>query len=72
MEGKETLSRDRTNIMDDSYKIIDVEDEGKTHRLKLNIWDAAGDNRTADLAHMFVRDVQAAVLVYSITSNQSF
>ena len=38
----------------------------------LNIWDAAGDGDVHNLAHMFVRDLQVCVLVYSIDSDISY
>ena len=47
-------------------------DDGSVTNLQLNIWDAAGDNNIHNIAHLFVRDVQLAVLVYAIDSKLSF
>ena len=38
----------------------------------MNIWDAAGDQNVHNLAHLFVKDVQCAILVYSVDSKISF
>lgn len=62
----------RTPLVSDFCKIIEVNEGGKKHRVKLNIWDAAGDNKVHQLAHLFVRDVQVGILVYGINSRQSF
>ena len=61
-----------TNTCTDHSKLVDVEDDGTTTRLKLKIWDVAGDGNLKQLAHLFARDVQVAILVYSINSMQSF
>ena len=47
-------------------------DDGSVTNLQLNIWDAAGDNNIHNIAHLFLRDVQLAVLVYAIDSKLSF
>ena len=63
----------QTNVLQDFYKTVSVEnDQGNNVNLKLNIWDAAGDNAIANIAHIFLRDVQLAILVYSIESQISF
>ena len=61
-----------TYMVSDFCKIIDVVVDGRKHRIKLNIWDAAGDNDVHNLAHLFVRDVQVGILVYGINSQVSF
>lgn len=33
-----------TNMVEDHIKMVDVNENGVTTRLKLHIWDAAGDN----------------------------
>lgn len=40
--------------------------------VKMHIWDTAGQERFRSLAPMYYRDAQYAVLVYSITSSESF
>lgn len=49
-----------------------MEDNGVVTPLKLQIWDVAGEGKTQQLAHLFVRGVQVAILVYSINSKPSF
>ncbi len=61
-----------TNTVEDHIKMVDVNENGVTTRLKLHIWDAAGDNQVHNLAHLFVKDVQVGILVYGINSLQSF
>lgn len=39
---------------------------------QLHIWDTAGTERYAPLANMYYRDAQAAILVYDVTSEESF
>ena len=72
MEGRSQVDSLRTNTMSDFCKIIEVNEGGKKHKIKLNIWDAAGDANVKNLAHLYVREVQIGVLVYSITSLISF
>ena len=74
MEGKSQHQNKHipTNVVADFAKIIDVVVDGKKHRIKLNIWDAAGDGEVHNLAHLFVRDVQVGILVYGINSQNSF
>ncbi|KAH3901435.1 probable Vacuolar protein sorting-associated protein 21 [Saccharomycodes ludwigii] len=40
--------------------------------IKFEIWDTAGQERFASLAPMYYRNAQAAVVVYDLTSPQSF
>lgn len=44
--------------------------EGK--RVKINIWDTAGQERYRAMSRMYYQDAQAAILVYDITSRDSF
>ena len=59
-------------MVSDFCRVIDVNVDGRKHRVKLNIWDAAGDGDVHNLAHLFVRDVQVGILVYGINSQKSF
>ena len=43
MEGKAQMESIRTNTISDLCKIIEVNEGGKKHTIKLNIMDAAGD-----------------------------
>ena len=71
MRGKHISNT--ANIVQDFVKTVNVElDSGLNQRLKLNIWDAAGDQNVHNLAHLFVKDVQCGILVYSVDSKISF
>lgn len=41
-------------------------------RVKFTIWDTAGQERYRAIAKMYYQDAQAAILVYDITSKESF
>ncbi len=69
---KSSLQAKPTNMVEDHIKMVDVNENGVTTRLKLHIWDAAGDNNVHNLAHLFVKDVQVGIFVYGINSLQSF
>ena len=47
-----------------------VYDDGK--KLKLEIWDSAGQERYRALTSIFYKDSNAAVMVYDITRNETF
>ena len=53
-----------------SYMLKLIEHKGK--QLKLNIWDTAGQERYHSLAKIYLRDADAAILVYDITNKASF
>ena len=72
MEGKAQHTAIRTPMVSDFCKIIEVMVDEKKYRVKLNIWDAAGDGDVHNLAHLFVRDVQVGILCYGINSQKSF
>ena len=40
--------------------------------IKFNLWDTAGQERYQSLAKMYYRDARAAIIVYDITSQDSF
>lgn len=40
--------------------------------VKLSIWDTAGQEKYASLAHMYYKDAQAALVVFDITKIDSF
>ena len=71
LEGR-NLRHARSLGTGDLYRIIEVNEGGQRHKVKLNIWDTPGDASTHNLPHLFLREVQVAVLVYSITSKPSF
>jgi small GTP-binding protein len=41
-------------------------------KVKFNIWDTAGQERYRSMARMYYQDAQAAILVYDLTSKESF
>ena len=57
MEGRSVTDTTRTNKCADFHKQIQVNDGGKKTLIKLNIWDAAGDNDIHNLAHLYLRGV---------------
>eukprot|EP00744_Colponema_vietnamica_P004422 GILI01006609.1.p1 GENE.GILI01006609.1~~GILI01006609.1.p1 ORF type:complete len:201 (-),score=42.50 GILI01006609.1:376-978(-) len=52
------------------FKIRTIERDGKT--IKLQIWDTAGQERYRALAPMYYRGASGALVVYDITSEDSF
>ena len=47
-------------------------DEFDGKRIKLNIWDTAGQEKYRALSKIFYQDAHAAILVYDITDKKSF
>jgi len=41
-------------------------------RVKINIWDTAGQERYRAMSRMYYQDAQAAILVFDISSRESF
>jgi len=42
-----------------------------TDKVKLKIWDTAGDERFRSLTNMYYHDAQAVILVYDTTNEES-
>ena len=62
-----------TNAVQDFEKVTQVtSDQGVQTTVKLNIWDAAGDQDMHNLLHLYANNVHVAVLVYAIDSTLSF
>ena len=73
MENRSAPATQPTLAVSDFTKVMEVAGEdGKMQRVKLNIWDAAGDQNVHNIAHLFMRDVQVGILCYSIESMSSF
>lgn len=61
------------NVVNDFVRTVNVDtDYDQSQLLKMNIWDAAGDQNVHNLAHLFVKDVQCGILTYSVDSRMSF
>ncbi|KAJ9126230.1 Ras- protein Rab-18A [Naganishia onofrii] len=52
------------------FKVKQLEVEG--HRYKLSIWDTAGQERFRTLTSSYYRGAQGVILVYDVSSRQSF
>ncbi|WVF70340.1 hypothetical protein IAT40_005130 [Kwoniella sp. CBS 6097] len=52
------------------FKVKSIEIDGKKH--KLSIWDTAGQERFRTLTSSYYRGAQGVVLVYDVTSRQTF
>jgi Ras-related protein Rab-22 len=65
-----TFDRNAPSTNGASYasKNINIEDKEVT----LNIWDTAGQEKYKSLTKFFYKDASAAILVYDITSEESF
>ena len=48
------------------------QEEFDTHTIKLEIWDTAGQERYRSLAQMYYKKAQAAIIVFDVTSSDSF
>ena len=62
-----------TPVMQDASKTVTVQSSsGQNTKLQLNFLDAAGEANIHNLAHLFARDIQCGVLVFSIDSKHAF
>ena len=50
-------------------KQVEVPGEGK---IKLTLWDTAGQEKFKSLTRMYFQDAEAALIVYDVTFRQSF
>ncbi|XP_022912046.1 ras-related protein Rab-27A [Onthophagus taurus] len=46
--------------------------KGRTHRVHLQLWDTAGQERFRSLTTAFYRDAMGFILIFDLTSEQSF
>ena len=68
--NEETLSTISVSSME---KRITLNDENnKKIFIKFEIWDTCGQEKYRNLAHLFYKGAQAAILVYDSTSKESF
>jgi len=49
-----------------------VKKNGEVHSVTLQVWDTAGQERYQSLGAAFYRGANGCILVYDITSHQSF
>lgn len=64
-----------TTGVKNQYKTVDVPNGGKDGRpkkIRLDIWDTAGDDSMKNIMKMFYNGASAVIIVYSITSPSSF
>ena len=69
VQGKKPTQLNRTAVIGDYSKVMETDQDQK---IKLEIWDATGDSKIGNLVHLFLRDVQVAVLVFRIDEMRSF
>ena len=53
-------------------KRVEIEENGETKVVTLQIWDTAGQERFQSLGRAFYRGAEACVLVFDITNGKSF
>ena len=61
--------------MKNHYITVDVPNGGKNGRpskIKLDIWDTAGDDSLKNIMKMFYQGASAVIIVYSVSSPSSF
>ena len=68
LEGKFKLDSETTIGVEFGSKIIDLDDK----KIKLQIWDTAGQEVFKSITRSYYRGSIAAILVYDITNRQSF
>lgn len=67
--GKYDPAQHNTLGLGSSCHLVSLEDGRK---LQLNIWDTAGQEQYRSMAPMYARDAKASLLVYDVTSRDSF
>ena len=55
-----------------SKEIEIIDDRNKKKKLKLNLWDTAGQEKYRSLAKIFYKDARIIIFVYSIDNKKSF
>ncbi|EMC98823.1 hypothetical protein BAUCODRAFT_572986 [Baudoinia panamericana UAMH 10762] len=53
-------------------KIVKIGTQGRRKRVKLQLWDTAGTERFRSVSRSYYRGAAGAILVYDVTSQQSF
>ena len=52
-------------------RLVEIEADGTTKNLKLQIWDTAGQEKYRSVTPIYYRDAAAAICVFDVTSKQS-
>ena len=55
-----------------SRRIAVIDDEGEERRLRVDVWDTAGEERYHSLAPLYYRNCRAAIVAYDVTAESSF
>ena len=54
------------------HKQIECPSTDSAYKLKVNLWDTAGQEQYQSLTEMYVRDAAGVIIVYDITAKQTF
>ena len=49
-----------------------IEDNGQEGKMKLNLWDTAGQEKFDALTKLYFKNAEAAIIVYDVTNEVSF
>jgi small GTP-binding protein len=49
-----------------------TEDDGNKGKMKLNLWDTAGQEKFDALTKLYFKNAEAAIIVYDVTNELSF
>ena len=49
-----------------------TEDNGQEGKMKLNLWDTAGQEKFDALTKLYFKNAEAAIIVYDVTNEVSF
>ena len=67
---KSTFDSNQTNTIGSLFEIHTTERDG--HQIEVHLWDTAGQEQYRSLGSVYFRSAAAALIVYDITSRQSF
>jgi len=67
-----SASHDLTIGVDFGCRVIELGDKSPKERVKLQIWDTAGQESFRSIARSYYRDAAGALLVYDVTRRETF